>query len=133
MHRIEANPNLDFLVIVNPNSGPGDTPLPDANYSREVPRLNAYGNVYTVGYIKIDYCRKPHSECFAEVERYAGWSEQYEMTRLGVRGIFVDETPNHHDTDRAEYLSALTRFIKSTPGILTDRFVRLLRATQLSD
>jgi Spherulation-specific family 4. len=81
--------------------------------------------VYTVGYIKIDYCRKPHSECFAEVEQYAGWSEQYEAIGLGVRGIFVDETPNHHDTDRAEYLSVLTQFIKSTPGIMSDRFVRL--------
>lgn len=81
--------------------------------------------MYTVGYIKIDYCRKPHSECFAEVEQYAGWSEQYEAIGLGVRGIFVDETPNHYDTDRAEYLSVLTQFIKSTPGIMSDRFVRL--------
>lgn len=120
---IESNPDLDFLVIVNPNSGPGDSPLPDENYSREIPRLNRYSNVYTVGYVRIDYCKKPHSEAYAEIERYAGWSKQYETTHLGVRGIFVDETPNHYAPDRAEYLKALTKFIKNTPGILADRFV----------
>ncbi|KAJ5715451.1 uncharacterized protein N7483_012632 [Penicillium malachiteum] len=120
---IESNPNIDFLVIVNPNSGPGESPLPDENYSREVPRLNSYRNVYTVGYIRIDYCNKPHSEAYAEIERYAGWSKQYEETHLGVGGIFVDETPNHHNPERAEYLEELTKFIKNTPGILADRFV----------
>ncbi|KAJ5999458.1 hypothetical protein N7451_007268 [Penicillium sp. IBT 35674x] len=120
---IESNPGLEFLVIVNPNSGPGESPLPDANYAREVPRLNGYPNVYTVGYIRIDYCKKPHSEAYAEIEQYAGWSAQYDSTKLGVRGIFVDETPNHYSSDRAEYLRELTKFIKNTPGILADRFV----------
>ncbi|KAJ5931030.1 hypothetical protein N7466_006523 [Penicillium verhagenii] len=120
---IEANPNLDFLVIVNPNSGPGEGALPDDNYSREVPRLNGYPNVYTVGYIRIDYCNKPHSTTYAEIEQYASWSADYETTGLGVRGIFVDETPNHYTADRADYLRELTEFIKKTPGILADRFV----------
>ncbi|KAL2832338.1 Spherulation-specific family 4 [Aspergillus pseudoustus] len=120
-----ANPDLDFLVIVNPNSGPGDRdqPSPDHNYAREVPRLNAYSNVYTVGYIRIDYCRKPLQDSFDEVARYASWSEQYETSKLGVRGIFVDETPNHHSPERADYLDALTRYIKQSPGILGDKFV----------
>ncbi|BCS28304.1 spherulation-specific family 4 protein [Aspergillus puulaauensis] len=120
---IESDPTLSFLVIVNPNSGPGDIPSPDANYAREVARLNAYPNVYTIGYIRVDYCHRPLHEVFAEIARYAAWSEHYETTRLGVRGIFVDETPNHHSPERAEYLSALTRHIKEFPGILSDRFV----------
>lgn len=122
-HRVESDPTLGFLVIVNPNSGPGDIPSPDANYAREVARLNAYPNVYTIGYIRVDYCHRPLHEVCAEIARYAAWSEQYETTRLGVRGIFVDETPNHHSPERAEYLSALTRHIKDSPGILSDRFV----------
>ncbi|KAL4783563.1 Spherulation-specific family 4 [Aspergillus varians] len=117
------NPTLEFLVIVNPNSGPGDIPSPDANYTREVARLNAFSNVYTVGYIRVDYCRKPLHDSIAEIARYAAWSEHYETTGLGVRGIFVDETPNHHSQERGEYLSALTRQIKESPGILSDKFV----------
>ncbi|KAL4925214.1 spherulation-specific family 4 protein [Aspergillus undulatus] len=120
---IEANPSLNFLVIVNPNSGPGDTPLPDENYTREVSRLNSYANVQTVGYIRIDYCRRPLDESLAEIARYAGWSEQVEARGLGVRGIFVDETPNHHSVERADYLSALTRAIKKSKGILGEKFV----------
>ncbi|KAL2812288.1 Spherulation-specific family 4 [Aspergillus granulosus] len=120
---IEANPDLDFLVIVNPNSGPGDLPSPDHNYAREVPRLNAYSNVYTIGYIRIDYCRKPLQDSYDEIARYASWSEHYETSKLGVRGIFVDETPNHHSPERVEYLDALTQYIKACPGILPDKFV----------
>ncbi|KAL3459624.1 Spherulation-specific family 4 [Aspergillus heterothallicus] len=125
LEHIEANPNLTFWVIVNPNSGPGlpEQPSPDHNYAREVARLNAYSNVYTVGYIRIDYCRKPLHESCNEIARYASWSEHYETSRLGVRGIFVDETPNHHSPERAEYLKALTRYIKECPGILSDKFV----------
>lgn len=91
--------------------------------------MNGYSNVYTVGYIRIDYCKKPHSEAYAEIEQYAGWSAQYDSTKLGVRGIFVDETPNHYSSDRAEYLSELTKFIKNTPGILADRFVSAVHGT----
>jgi hypothetical protein len=124
-HRIESNPELDFLVIVNPNSGPGtpDQLSPDKNYAREVPRLNAYANVYTVGYIRIDYCRKPFGEACDEIARYAGWAERYEDTKLGVRGIFVDETPNHDSEERVEYLEKLAGFIKGCDGILGDKFV----------
>ncbi|KAL4914635.1 Spherulation-specific family 4 [Aspergillus aurantiobrunneus] len=120
---IEAHPTLDFLVIVNPNSGPGDIPSPDANYAREVARLNSYTNVLSVGYIRVDYCRKPLHASFAEIARYGAWAEHYATTRLGVRGIFIDETPNHHSSERAEYLSCLTRYIKDTPGILAEKFI----------
>ncbi|KAL2859257.1 Spherulation-specific family 4 [Aspergillus pseudodeflectus] len=122
---IEQNPALTFLVIVNPNSGPGepDQASPDHNYAREVPRLNAYANVYTVGYIRIDYCRKPLNEACDEIARYAGWAADYEATKLGVRGIFVDETPNHESEERVEYLERLTRFIKECERILGDKFV----------
>jgi len=121
--RITAYPELNFLIIVNPNSGPGDSPSPDANYAREVPKLNAHANVCTVGYIRIHYCNKPLSDVYKEVDTYAGWAKDYEKTGLGVRGILVDETPNHYSSERAEYLDALHQHIKSTPGILDDRLV----------
>ncbi|KAL4971572.1 Spherulation-specific family 4 [Aspergillus desertorum] len=123
--RIERNPTLTFLVIVNPNSGPGlpGQPSPDANYSQQIPRLNAYRNVLTIGYIRIDYCRKPLQGALAEIARYASWSEDYETTGLGVRGIFVDETPNHYSSQREEYLNSIRSYAKECPGILPERFI----------
>ena len=111
-------------MVVNPNSGPGGSPLPGHDYVREVPKLNVQANVCTVGYIRIDYCKKSLSEVYEEIETYAGWAKDYETSGLGVKGILLDETPNHHSTDRAEYLDAVRQHIKAMEGILGDRLVR---------
>jgi hypothetical protein len=55
---IDNNPDLHFLIVINPNSGPGEPPAPDANYSRELPLFNAKENVTTVGYVRMQYCRR---------------------------------------------------------------------------
>ncbi|KAH8586589.1 cell surface spherulin 4-like protein [Bisporella sp. PMI_857] len=120
---IAAHPTVDFLVIVNPNSGPGVSFLPGRDYVREVPKLNDYANVTTVGYVLIDYCRRPLSDVYADIKTYAGWATNNENTGLGVKGIFLDETPNHHSTERAEYLYAVHQHIKAMWGILGDRLV----------
>ena len=123
--RIAAYPDLEFLVIVNPNSGPGALPCPDANYAREVARLNACPNVYPVGYIRIDYCRKPLAVACEEIDPYASWAAEYATTGLGVGGIMVDETPNHFNAAQAEYLRALHSHIKACSGLLRDRLVSI--------
>lgn len=117
---ITAHPDLDFLVVVNPNSGPGDLPSPNKDYAREVPKLNAFPNVYTVGYIRIHYCDKPLENVYQEIDRYASWSA---CDGLGLGGILLDETPNHYSEAREEYLRACTGFIKGNQGILRDRMV----------
>ncbi|KAE8151471.1 Spherulation-specific family 4-domain-containing protein [Aspergillus avenaceus] len=115
---IEAYPNLHFIVIVNPNSGPGGPP--DANYAREIARLNSYTNVDTVGYIAVGYCKKTLQDAYEEVKTYATWANDYAQTGLGVGGIFLDETPNNWTPEAAESLMALQRYIKSTPGTPPD-------------
>lgn len=120
---ISRHPNVDFVVVVNPNSGPGDSPLPGKDYVREVPKLNAYPNVSTVGYVRIHYCQKPLSEVFAEIERYAGWTKDHEIPGLGVEGILLDETPNHYSEQRAQYLEAVRQGIKATLGLGGDKLV----------
>jgi hypothetical protein len=112
-------------VILNPNSGPGDIAVANKDYTREIPKLNAYANVVTVGYIRIDYCRRPLSEVCAEIDTYAGWATEYEKTGLGVEGILLDETPNHYTAERAEYLDAVRQHIKGTPSIRGERLVSL--------
>ncbi|KAG8407890.1 hypothetical protein J3458_020200 [Metarhizium acridum] len=120
---IASYPGVNFLVVVNPNSGPGTDPLPGKDYVREVPRLNAFPNVRTVGYVRVDYCRKPLADTCAEIDRYARWSQHQDLPGLHVRGIYVDETPNHYSADRAQYLDRVGRFVKSSRGLAGERTV----------
>jgi hypothetical protein len=124
--RISAHPSVNFLVIVNPNSGPGGVPLPSHDYVREVPKLNAPANVVTVGYIRIDYCRRPLIEVYEEIDTYAEWGSASGNPLLYVEGILLDETPNHFSPERAEYLEALRQHIKSTEGLHGQRLVHPL-------
>ncbi|KAL5320229.1 hypothetical protein ACEPPN_011030 [Leptodophora sp. 'Broadleaf-Isolate-01'] len=90
---------------------------------RELPKLNAHINVTTVGYVLIDYCRRPLEDVRRDINLYAGWAAENATTGLGIEGIFLDETPNHFSPERAEYLQAVQQHIKATSGILGDRLV----------
>ncbi|KAK2612537.1 hypothetical protein QQS21_001475 [Conoideocrella luteorostrata] len=120
---ISVSPDINFLVIVNPNSGPGAGPLPGNDYVSEVPKLNSFPNVRTVGYVRIHYCRKPLEETCSEIDRYAGWDRHHSIPGLYVEGIYVDETPNHVSDDRSDYLDRLRHFIKCNEGLLGERMV----------
>ncbi len=123
--RIAAYPDVNFLVIVNPNSGPGGMPLPSHDYIREVPKLNAFPNVHTVGYIRIDYCKQPLEQSFHDIKLYADWKKHHDIPGLFVRGIYVDETPNHVSRERGQYLDALREYIKASED-LGDRLVGII-------
>jgi len=120
---ISAHPDLNFTIILNPHNGPGSSPLPDANYALEIPRLNSRANVRTVGYVRVNYCKKDLTEVCQEVARYGGWSKDYAGSGLAVQGIFFDETPNQYSADVAAYLDTISRQVKDTFGILGDRMV----------
>jgi Spherulation-specific family 4 len=122
-HSIHSHPSTDFLVVVNPNSGPGGFPLPSHDYIREVPRLNNYKNVTIVGYVLIDYCRRPLSDVFKDIDTYAGWATNQEYLGLGLGGIFLDETPNHFSEQRAEFLATTNQHIKAAAGFSGDKLV----------
>lgn len=113
------------MIIVNPNSGPGDNALPSHDYLREIPKLNSYSNVQTVGYMKIDWCRRPLSETFADIGTFASWSSSG-CTGLYVEGVYVDETPNHFTEDRAQYLLAVRKYIRALPGLFDRRLVSFI-------
>ncbi|KAL5119596.1 hypothetical protein ACEQ8H_002442 [Pleosporales sp. CAS-2024a] len=123
---IAAHPAVEFLVIVNPSSGPGAASLPDGqDYQREVPKLTAAPNVTTVGYVRIDYCRKPLHDVCEEIDRFAGWFTQHgtDVPGMSVDGIYLDETPNHFSPGRKLYLEALYTHIKGKEGLLGQRLV----------
>ncbi|KAK1751537.1 cell surface protein [Echria macrotheca] len=120
---ITTHPTLEFLVIVNPNSGPGDKPLPSPDYVRELPRLSAFPNVRTVGYLAVDYCRKSLAAACEEVSVYAGWARNHEIEGLYVEGIFIDETHNHVEASCTEYFAKLRDHIKQADGLQGERLV----------
>jgi hypothetical protein len=109
---------------VNPSNGPGSAPWwPNADYVREIPKLNAYPNVTTLGYIGTTYGKKPIAEVFEDISKYSTWSGDAQHAGLGVDGIFFDETVNLYTKNDAEYLDCLTKSVKETEGILGNRLV----------
>lgn len=98
--------------MVNPANGPGSGAVPDANYTREITRLNTFSNIRTIGYVAVDYGRKPIQNAFADIAKYASWTSQNE--RLSMQGIFLDESPQLADTHNTTYLQQVRNNVKST-------------------
>ncbi|KAJ9112226.1 hypothetical protein QFC22_006310 [Naganishia vaughanmartiniae] len=119
----DQHPHVQFVVIVNPNSGPGVHPEPDTRYAHEIPRLNARANVQTVGYVSTNYCKRDVGDVVKDIRVYSGWSSMKGMKGVSVQGIFFDETPNHWSAEAAEYLDMITAEVKKDTGIKGDRMV----------
>jgi hypothetical protein len=133
---ISAHPSVEFLIIINPSNGPGEGSLPDGqDYQREVPKLTAAPNVTTIGYVRIDYCRKPLHDACEEIDRFAGWFTKHgtNVPGMTVDGIYLDETPNHFSAGRKLYLEALHNHIKNIEGILGQRLVSLTQFNLVCD
>lgn len=97
--------------------------FPDESYSREIPKLNNKPNVTTVGYVRIEYCKRNLTEVFRDVAKYSGWAQHPTLSSLGLHGIFLDETPNLYSPTKAAYLDTVSQYIKSSAGILGDQLV----------
>lgn len=115
---------MNFTVVINPGSGPGPNALPDANYTREIPKLGAYENVRLLGYVATTYAKRNISLVRRDIETYAAWPTNSSNPALAVRGIFFDETPQQYDEDALAYLQELTDVVKNTPGLGPDHYVR---------
>lgn len=103
-------------MVVNPASGPGTGSGPDGNYTREIPRLNAYANVRTVGYVSTDYTKRDLEAILRDIRVYSAWSENATVANLGMEGIFLDETPSQFDGASARYLETVGTGIRSSTG-----------------
>ncbi|KAL4775148.1 Spherulation-specific family 4 [Aspergillus nidulans var. acristatus] len=120
---ITAHPDVNFTVVVNPGSGPGPNPLPDRNYTQEIPRLTAHDNVRVLGYVATTYAKRNISSVRNDIETYAAWPTISANPKLAVRGIFFDETPQQYNASDLAYLEELTSVVKTTPGLGPDHFV----------
>ncbi|KAH7395272.1 Spherulation-specific family 4-domain-containing protein [Phaeosphaeria sp. MPI-PUGE-AT-0046c] len=114
---IAENPSLQFLVIVNPNSGPGAAPWwPNEDYVREVPQLSRYSNVQIVGYVRATYCQRGIANVFDDIETYAKRAKS-ETGGLQLQGIFVDETANVYSPVVKQYLDQIDQKVKMVGGV----------------
>jgi len=110
-------------VVVNPASGPGAQPIPDSNYTREIPKLNEHANVRTVGYVSTSYTNRNISLALRDIDTYSAWSENTTVAGLGMQGIFLDETPSQYQPASAQFLDTLAGAITSQTGFGKDPLV----------
>ncbi|RKF74327.1 spherulin domain protein [Golovinomyces cichoracearum] len=122
--------SLNFIVVLNPENGPGrqnhshnhhgdeekTNSIPDSNYIREIPKLNSFANVQTVGYVSTNWAKRDLELVLGDVTIYSNWSKKHRnesIPDLGVRGIFLDETLGCYTDSGAQFFKQLALFIRS--------------------
>ncbi|KAI9049444.1 hypothetical protein LZ554_006476 [Drepanopeziza brunnea f. sp. 'monogermtubi'] len=118
---VEARPELKFIVIVNPGSGPGLLAYPNDQYSASIAKLNSYANVQTVGYVRTGYASQNISAVVNEVSTYAGWSSN--SSTLAMHGIFFDEAPHQYSAEAVEYMQIVNLAVKKAVGLQGDKTI----------
>ncbi|KAJ5923361.1 Spherulation-specific family 4 [Penicillium verhagenii] len=98
------NPDINFKVIVNPDSGPGDTTYPETEYITAIAQLNSYDNVVVLGYIPTEYATRAVSDVETDISTYSGWAA-YTEKNITISGIFFDEAPRTDDTSLISYMT----------------------------
>jgi hypothetical protein len=96
--------------------------LPDQVYLDEMPKLRAYPNIRTLGYVATNYADKPIDDVLAEIGMYAKWPKLSNDTKMRVDGIFLDETPSTYDAEEYEYLKIASQAVRNGTTF-KDRFV----------
>jgi hypothetical protein len=116
---------VDFIIVVNPASGPGSGPLPDREFTREITRLNRYPNVRTIGYVAVDYGKKPPEKALADMDKYASWPTL--NPNLAMQGIFLDESPQLADASNTTYMERVRAKVKSLKELSAGLLGTLIR------
>ncbi|KAF2831710.1 hypothetical protein CC86DRAFT_431635 [Ophiobolus disseminans] len=118
----KAHRNVDFTVVLNPCSGPCVGSLPDQVYLDEIPKLRAYPNIRTLGYVATNYAEKDIEDVLAEIDVYAKWPKVTNNTKMRVDGIFLDETPSTYEVADYAYLKKASQAVRNGTTF-NDRFV----------
>ncbi|KAK0737796.1 spherulin 4-like cell surface protein [Schizothecium vesticola] len=113
-----SRPDITFVVIVNPASGPGNTSLPDPQYRAAIAELRHYPNVQVLGYVRTDYARRALANARRDVAVYAAWP-----AAMSIEGIFLDEAPHVWDEGAVGFMQALGADIRAAEGIRGGRTI----------
>lgn len=120
---VAAFPNVHFTIIINPDSGPGSSSLPDSNFLTAVPRLTSYSNVLAIGYVPTEKGTRSISDVESDIKTYAGWPSASGNSSFAVHGIFLDEAPNAYSEELVSYYQQLANLIKESSGLGPENFV----------
>ena len=117
---IKAYPNVQWQVIVNPDSGPGTTGYPtDANFITGISNLNSYPNVKTLGYVDTAFTNRAYSAVVSDINVYASWAS-YTNANISMAGIFFDDVNNTASTPVYTYMQNASAYAyKTVPSDIT--------------
>jgi len=120
---------VQFLVIFNPNSGPGINTLSDPNFIRELPKLNSYSNVVTIGYVLTEWATRDINDVYDDVDTYASFATTPNPNNNGtfaLNGIFFDQTPNGYTAAAVTFMQTIDTYVKAESGFGSLSFVSSL-------
>jgi hypothetical protein len=133
LYRLNATSSVNYTIIVNPDSGPGNTSLPNEDYLPAIQRLNAFPNTRTVGYVRTNYGNRSLDDVLSDITTYSGWANSTQG--IEMHGIFFDEAAHEYTAEVAEYMQTANDAVKSATGLSGDKTVRIIfpsRSTQLT-
>ncbi|KAL8752954.1 MAG: hypothetical protein Q9184_005567 [Pyrenodesmia sp. 2 TL-2023] len=106
---ISSHPNVNFQVVVNPNSGPGTSSFPtDANIIAGIVKLNSHPNVRTVGYVLTQHGTRDTALVKADVDVYASWASYTDAgADIAIGGIYFDEVSSETTSKNYDHYAAL--------------------------
>jgi hypothetical protein len=119
---LSANTTVDVQVIINPNSGPGDTQYPDSNYIAAIAELNSYSNVQTVCYVPTSWANRAITDVETDVSTCAGWAS-YTEADIHMDGIFFDEAVYEYNDTTSSYMSSITSYAQNALGSGRDTII----------
>jgi len=110
---IRSHPEVQYLVVINPDSGPGSTTYPDSNYIDGVARLNSFSNVNLIGYVDTWFTSVALETVYANIDKYADWAA-YEQADIALHGIFFDDMTTNANTTAYDYMSSVSNYAYSS-------------------
>ncbi|KAK3045987.1 hypothetical protein LTR09_012486 [Extremus antarcticus] len=118
---VERYGDVNFTVIINPLSGPGNSATPGNEYPSAIRRLNSAPNVQTVGYVRTGYTDRNINDVVDDVATYSGWSKV--DSGLSVSGIFFDETPHDFSRRKQQFLITANEAVKNATGLREPKLI----------
>ncbi|GAB7343678.1 hypothetical protein MBLNU457_1665t1 [Dothideomycetes sp. NU457] len=109
---IATHPEVSYLIIINPSSGPGSDTYPDSNSIAAIAQLNSFPNVNLIGYIDTRDTSTALQTIFSNIDKYANWAS-YEQSDIALRGIFFDDMSSSDNATVYEYMTAASNYAYS--------------------
>ncbi|RDW68149.1 hypothetical protein BP6252_09545 [Coleophoma cylindrospora] len=124
---LSKHPQLPFIIVINPASGPGEPPYPNSDYITAITKLRSYPNATLLGYVHTMYGSREETAVNGDIDVYHGWKD-FAASDISIDGIFFDEAPSSYTSELFSYMSSIchharngdTSTVVLNPGVLVD-------------